>query len=431
MFIDQGKIHVRGGDGGNGIVSFRREKHIPKGGPDGGDGGPGGDVILIVDPQLSTLAELRHRRHFRAEDGASGGPGNRTGRSGGDREIRVPPGTTVRGEDGRLIADLLEPGQRQVVARGGRAGRGNARFSSSRHRAPAFREIGEPGQEFWIELELKLLADVGLVGFPNAGKSTLLSVVSSARPQVADYPFTTLEPHLGVVSLDYERSFVMADLPGLIEGAHRGVGLGTEFLRHAERTTVILHLVDLADPAEKDPIAAFREIDEELAAYGHGLQSRPRIVVGTKTDVPRAREAWSEFEEWLSQRGHRGMAISAATHEGIRELLEATWQLLAITRQSQAERGEQPSGYRVYRAEDVDDFAVEREGSLWVVRSPRYERWVAMTDFDSHEAVLHLNARLRRSGLYERLKEAGIEEGESVKIGGVELEYEENPSRGG
>jgi len=428
VFIDRGKILVRGGDGGHGIVSFRREKHIPKGGPDGGDGGPGGDVVLVVDTQLSTLAELRHRRHFHAEKGTSGGPNNRTGKKGVDRQIRVPPGTTVYDDQGRVIADLVEPEQREVVARGGRGGRGNARFSSNRHRAPAFREMGEPGQEQWIELELKLLADVGLVGNPNAGKSTLLSVVSSARPQVADYPFTTLEPNLGVVALDYERSFVIADLPGLIQGAHQGVGLGTEFLRHAERTTVILHLVDLADPAGKDPADAFLEIEEELRAYGHGLVSRPRIVVGTKMDLPEAQEAWERFSRWLLEQGYRGHSISAATQQGVDPLMEETYRLLVDAREEAAANDSTPTGYRIYRAEDADEMSIEwndRE-QVWEVQSARYERWVAMTDFASREGLMHLNARLRRSGLYERLREHGVDEGDTVRIGEAEFEYEES-----
>ncbi|MFO7941067.1 MAG: GTPase ObgE [Bacillota bacterium] len=428
MFIDRGRIFVRGGDGGHGIVSFRREKHIPKGGPDGGDGGAGGDVVLVVDSQLSTLSELRHKSHFRAQDGQSGGPAKRTGGTGEDLTIRVPPGTSVYDDRGRLLGDMVEDGERLVAARGGRGGRGNARFVSNRHRAPSFREKGEPGEEAWIQIELKLLADVGLVGYPNAGKSTLLSVISSARPRVADYPFTTLEPHLGVVTLDYERSFVVADLPGLIEGAHKGVGLGTEFLRHAERTEIILHLVDLSDPSGKDPVEAFEEIDEELRAYGHGLHSRPRIVVGTKMDLTGSRAVWDDFAREISERGYPVRRISAVTGDGVPGLMSETYRLLTEAKERGEKEGTKPSGYRVYRSEDIDDISIEwdEDERAWIVKSPRYQRWIAMTDFESREAILHLNARLRRSGLYERLEEAGVEEGDSVRVGEVEFEYEED-----
>ncbi|MFP4201132.1 MAG: GTPase ObgE, partial [Clostridia bacterium] len=358
----------------------------------------------------------------------SGGPANRTGKTGEDLLIRIPPGTAVYDDRGRLLGDMIEDGQRLVVARGGRGGRGNARFVSNRHRAPSFREKGEPGAEVWISLELKLLADVGLVGYPNAGKSTLLSVISSARPRVADYPFTTLEPHLGVVSLDYERSFVVADLPGLIEGAHKGVGLGTEFLRHAERTQVILHLVDLSDPSGKDPLEAFEEIDEELRAYDHGLHSRPRIVVGTKIDLTGSREAWDGFARAISERGYPVRKISAATGSGVSELMAETYLLLEQARARADEEGAKPSGYRVYRSEDIDDISIEWDDDerIWIVTSSRYDRWIAMTDFDSREAILHLNARLRRSGLYEKLEEAGVKEGDSVRVGEVEFEYEKD-----
>ena len=427
MFIDRARIMVKGGDGGNGIVSFRREKHIPKGGPNGGDGGAGGDVILVVDSQMTTLSTFERRSHFMAKNGTHGGGKKRHGKHGDDLEVNVPPGTVVL-EDGRLVADMVEPGQRLVVARGGRGGRGNARFATPRHRSPRFAEKGEPGEEKWINLELKLLADVGLVGLPNAGKSTLLSVISAAKPDVADYPFTTLKPNLGVVELDFERSFVVADLPGLIKGAHEGVGLGDEFLRHAERTSVLLHLVDPADPSGKSPAEAFREIDHELGAYEVDLSGRPRIVVGTKMDLPEARESWEEFESWLTERGLETAAISAATHEGIDDLVMMTWELLQDHRRREDEDGgvtpQRPAGFKVYRAEETDVPRVELVGEEWVVSDKRFERWILMTDTGNEEALDYLNRRLKRAGLYEILEEAGVREGDLVRIGEVQFEYE-------
>lgn len=425
MFIDRAKIMVTGGDGGDGAAAFRREKHISKGGPDGGDGGSGGDVVLVVRDGMTTLSAFRRRSHFRAGHGARGRGKKMHGKGGQDEEIPIPPGTVVRDDQGRLIADMVEAGQRQVVAEGGRGGRGNARFATSRFRTPRFAEKGEPGETMWIELELKLLADVGLIGLPNAGKSTLLSVISAARPEIADYPFTTLEPNLGVVSLDYDRSFVVADLPGLIRGAHKGVGLGDEFLRHAERTAVLLHLVDLADPGEKTPREAFSEIDEELAAYDVDLSARPRAVVGTKTDLPGTGEVWEEFSEWVESRGHRAVCISAVTREGVDELLRITWGLLVEARRDDSGvKVEQPVGFKVYRAEGDEPVRVRRTDDGWVVQDPRYERWVKMTDMENDEAVEHLNGRLRRSGLYELLEEEGVREGDVVRIADAEFEYE-------
>ncbi len=425
MFIDRAKIMVRGGDGGDGAAAFRREKHIPKGGPDGGDGGAGGDVVLVVQKGLTTLSAFRRRSHFRAGHGTRGRGKKMHGKGGQSVEIPIPPGTIVRDDQGRLIADMVEEGQRQVVARGGRGGRGNARFATSKYRAPRFAEKGEPGEELWIEMELKLLADVGLIGLPNAGKSTFLSVISAARPEIADYPFTTLEPNLGVVSLDFDRSYVVADLPGLIGGAHRGVGLGDEFLRHAERTAVLLHLVDLADPSGKSPREAFSEIDEELAAYEVDLSSRPRIVVGTKLDLPESDEIWEMFGQWVESRGHRVTAISSATHKGVDELLNATWELLVEARADDHDvKVDQPVGFKVYRADEEESVRVQRTEDGWVVQDSRYERWVKMADMENDEAVEHLNQRLRRSGLYELLEEAGVREGDAVRIGDAEFEYE-------
>lgn len=322
MFYDRARIYVKAGDGGNGAVSFRREKYVPRGGPNGGDGGDGGDVVLVASPDLRTLLDFQYRRHFRAERGRHGEGKNRHGRSGEDLRIPVPPGTQVReAETGELLADLDRPGRQVVVAKGGRGGRGNARFASSQNRTPTYAQPGQLGEERWLLLELKLLADVGLVGLPNAGKSTLLAQISAARPKVADYPFTTVEPHLGVVKLPYARSFVVADIPGLIEGAHLGAGLGHDFLRHLERTRLLVHLVSLS-PQDGDAMENFQVINRELALYDPPLTGKPVLVAANKLDLPEAQAAWPRFKEQLQQLGGWEVwPISGATGEGVQELL--------------------------------------------------------------------------------------------------------------
>ncbi len=332
MFIDRVKVYVRGGDGGRGCVSFRREKYVPRGGPDGGDGGHGGDVVLEVDPHLSTLLDFKYRPVNRAKRGEHGKGKRQRGRDAPPLVLRVPPGTVVKdAETGEVLVDLTEPGQRFVVAKGGRGGRGNVHFAKPWRQAPRYAEEGAPGEERWIMLELKLIADVGLVGLPNAGKSTLLSRVSKARPKVADYPFTTLVPYLGVVSLPGYRSFVMADIPGIIEKAHEGAGLGLEFLRHVERTRVLIHLVDLSD-MERRPWEALEVVSKELGAYGAGLEEKPRMVVGTKLDLIEARDGVVSFAEKVEALGFPFCAVSAVTGEGVDDFLERTWQLLAQVR---------------------------------------------------------------------------------------------------
>ncbi len=332
MFIDRAVIYVKGGDGGNGCMSFRREKFVPKGGPDGGDGGSGGDVILLADENLSTLLDFQYRRHFRAQRGAHGEGALRAGRRGGSLIVPVPVGTIVRDVAAQdILADLVQHGQRVVVARGGRGGRGNARFKTPTRRAPRHAEPGEQGQERTVELELKLIADVGLVGFPNAGKSTLLTRVSAARPKIADYPFTTTEPYLGVVGLPDGRSFVLADIPGLIEGAHRGAGLGHTFLRHLSRTTVLIHLVDLAAP-DRDPLVDFQTVNDELQRYDPGLAARPQLVALNKIDVPSAHARVPEITGAIAPRGYHVFAISGATGEGVEALMKAAADALAEAR---------------------------------------------------------------------------------------------------
>jgi GTPase len=347
MFIDRAVLYVKAGDGGNGIVSFRREKFIPKGGPNGGDGGQGGDVILVADEGLSTLLDFQHRRHFRAQRGGHGEGSNRTGRRGGSLVVPVPVGTVVRDRATKeLLGDLVHHGQRLVVARAGRGGRGNARFATATRRVPRQAEPGGAGEERTIELELRLIADVGLVGFPNAGKSTLLRAVSAARPKVADYPFTTTEPYLGLVAVPDGRSFVLADIPGLIEGASQGAGLGHTFLRHISRTTVLIHLVDLA-AEDRDPVADFHTVNDELGRYDPVLMERPMLVALTKIDAAASRAHAGDVRRTIEALGYTVFVISAMTGEGVDAVMTAAADLLATTRQSALRDGaaaEAPAG---------------------------------------------------------------------------------------
>jgi GTP-binding protein len=340
MFIDRATIYVKAGDGGNGIVSFRREKFVPKGGPNGGDGGHGGDVILVADEGLSTLLDFQHRRHFRAQRGGHGEGSNRTGRRGGSLVVPVPVGTIVREAASKgLLGDLVQHGQRLIVARGGRGGRGNARFATATRRVPRQAEPGGPGEERTVELELRLIADVGLVGVPNAGKSTLLRAVSAARPKVADYPFTTTEPYLGVVAVPDGRSFVLADIPGLIEGASQGAGLGHTFLRHISRTSVLIHLVDLA-AADRDPVADFRAVNDELGRYDPALVARPMLVALNKVDAVATRARAEEVRRSIHALGYAVFLISGLTREGVDALMTAAADLLAAARPSTPRDGE-------------------------------------------------------------------------------------------
>ena len=342
MFVDQARIFVQAGAGGNGVVSWRREKYVPQGGPDGGDGGRGGSVFLEATGDLTTLIDFRYQPRYKAERGGHGQGGKRHGKNGEDRVIKVPVGTQVfDDETGELLVDLVEPGQRWLAARGGRGGRGNARFVTPQRQAPAFAEKGESGEERWLRLELKLLADVGLVGYPNAGKSTLISVISAARPKIADYPFTTLVPNLGVVSIEEGKSFVVADIPGLIEGAHAGVGLGHDFLRHVERTQVLAHIVDASGREGRSPVDDLRVIDRELEAYGAGLSERPQIIVANKMDLPEARENLPAIEAYGAERGREVIPISAVTGEGVRKLVFALWQEVEKARGIAAKEREQ------------------------------------------------------------------------------------------
>lgn len=424
MFVDQVKVYVKGGDGGNGMVAFRREKYVPLGGPAGGDGGKGADVVFEVDEGLRTLMDFRYQRHFKAPRGEHGMSKNQHGKDAEDMVVKVPPGTVVLDADTEeVIADLTKHGQVAVIAKGGRGGRGNTRFATPANPAPELSEHGEPGQERNITLELKLLADVGLVGFPSVGKSTILSVVSAAKPKIAEYHFTTLVPNLGVVETDDGRSFVMADLPGLIEGAHEGVGLGHQFLRHVERTRVIVHVIDMAAMEGRDPYEDYETINNELKAYQYRLTERPQIIVANKMDMPGATENLEQFKEQLSEQ-HPIFAISAITQEGLRELLFAIADQLEETPEFPIFEEEMDRGvHRVlYKHEEAEEkFTISRDSDgTFVLSGAEIERLFKMTDFTRDEPIRRFARQLRGMGVDEALRNKGAKDGDVVRI----LEYE-------
>lgn len=424
QFIDRSKISVRAGDGGNGKSSFRREKFVPKGGPDGGDGGKGGDVVLEVDANVNTLLNFRFNRRYVAENGDAGDRKKQYGRGAADCVIKVPQGTIVKdAETGELLADLTELGQRAIVAKGGRGGRGNAKFKSASRRAPTFAEFGEPGESRELLLELKLLADVGLVGYPSVGKSSLIAAVSSARPEIADYHFTTLVPVLGVVSLGYEKSFVMADIPGLIEGAAEGVGLGHDFLRHIERTKLILHIVDAAAVDGRNPVDDFKKINVELKKYSEKLSKRPQILVANKIDLPQAKENLPALEKLAEQEGIKFFAISAATHENLDALINFVGKQLEEITPEPA----QVDAVKVFDVDKEDDpVIIERNDAAdFIVRNKNLEKIVAMTNFDNSEGLRRFQFIWRMKNLDALLKARGIKEGMTVHIGGLEFEWHE------
>lgn len=421
MFIDQVKIYVKAGDGGNGLVNFRREKYVPHGGPAGGDGGHGGNVVITVSENANTLLDLRYRKHHKAERGENGGINNMHGKDGADREIIVPPGTVVYDDDtDQALADLTEVGQQVIIAKGGRGGRGNARFATAVQQAPTFAEQGEPGEEKWLRLELKLLADVGLVGFPNAGKSTLLAQVSAARPKIADYPFTTLVPNLGVVEVD-GHDFVMADIPGLITGAHQGQGLGHEFLRHVERTRILVHVVDAAGCDGREPLEDFHAINRELELYTPELAERPQLVALNKLDLPDAAERETELVAALTELGYPVFPISAATGQGVRDLMRATYAAL------QAAPKPQPIAVLENWQEPERPLAISRDNEFYVVSGTWVERRIAMTDMQNEDALRRLQRAFQRYGVFDALRAAGIQEGDPVRIRDVEFEFTDEP----
>jgi len=423
MFLDEVKIHVASGKGGDGIVHFRREKYVPRGGPDGGDGGKGGDVVFEVDRHLNSLAPFRRQRHFHAEEGGRGGPSNRTGADGDDSVIRVPPGTMVREADsGKLLTDLTDAEDRLVLLHGGRGGRGNARFANSRNQAPRMAEKGEPGRERWLRLELRLIADVGIIGVPNAGKSTLLSAVSNAKPKIAAYPFTTLVPNLGVVELDDETSFILADVPGLIEGAHEGVGLGFAFLRHVQRTRALIHLID---GASQDPIADYSQINAEMALFEARLSQLPQVVAVSKMDLPQVEAAWPDLQRRLQDLGVEAVPISAVQQNGLRELMYAAHQA-AQQREPVPERPDDDE-LPVYRPGPTPEaFEIQRDpDGVFRISGAAIERSAAMTYWEYDESVRRFQRLLTRIGVEDALREAGVQPGDSVRVGEYELEWME------
>lgn len=426
MFVDELELLLRGGRGGNGVVSFRREKYVPKGGPDGGDGGDGGSVYLWADFTKHSFLDLRYKKLLKAADGGHGQSKNRHGASGADLMVSVPLGTLIRDENQSVIADLTYPGQKALVARGGRGGKGNARFASSRRRVPRLAEKGLPGEERNIFLELKLIAQVGLVGFPNAGKSTLLSRITSAKPKVASYPFTTITPNLGVVRIGDAESFIVADLPGLIEGAHEGAGLGHRFLRHVERNLLLLFLIDISPGAHPDPAEAYFLLENELLLFNSQLVNYPRVIVGNKLDVTGGAEKFELLRETVSDKIGEGdaiFAISAVTGEGIDELVRF------LQKRVNELAGELDlSGMEeLVQLDQIEEspLKIEKDDNIYTIRGTAIERMAAKTDFDNEEALLRFQNYCRRSGLDKEMKKMGIKDGDTVRIGQEEFFYYE------
>lgn len=427
VFLDTARIYAKGGDGGHGAVSFRREKYVPAGGPDGGDGGRGGDVILQVDPGLGTLLDFKYRTHYRAQNGQHGRGSNMHGRRGRDLIVKVPPGTAVKDEaTGEYLADLTEPEQTVVVARGGRGGRGNAQFKTPVRRAPRFAEKGEPGEERWIILELRVIADVGLVGLPNAGKSTLLARISAARPKIAHYPFTTLTPNLGVVALGEGQSFVVADIPGLVEGAHAGVGLGHDFLRHVERTRVLIHVVDVSGLEGRDPVADFRAVNEELRLYRPELAERKQLVAANKLDLEEARQNLPAFREAVEALGYKVFPVSAATGEGLEPLLHAAWEALQdLPRPEPVPVSPDGPAASPRRRAPLSEYTIDREGDAFVVEGEGLARLMARLDLNNEDAVRFLQKVFSDIGLNNALRARGVQTGDTVRVAGVEFEFQD------
>lgn len=422
QFVDQVDIFVKGGDGGDGIVAYRREKYVPRGGPAGGNGGRGGNVVIRADSKLNTLVDLRYKKHYKAERGGNGGPNDKHGSDGKNLVLRVPVGTVVsRTDTGRVIADLTRDGQKVIAAKGGAGGCGNAAFASSTNQTPKFAERGEPSDEVHITLELKLLADVGIIGYPSVGKSTLISRISSAKPKIADYPFTTLVPNLGVVSID-DRSFVVADMPGLIEGAHEGAGLGHQFLRHIERTRLLVHIIDVSGFSGRDPMNDFDAINEELKSYSEKLAQLPQIVALNKADMPAAREIVEQLRPELESRGLEVFEVSALTGQGLQPLLYRI-----------ADRLDELPREEYTPVDEVVRFTVDREEESWdarkvapaeyVVEGRPVEMLVRRTDTQNEYALRRLHRQLEKMGVIKRLRDLGVQEGDSVKIADMEFDF--------
>lgn len=420
MFIDVAKIQVKAGKGGDGVVAWRREKYEPSGGPYGGDGGNGGNIILKADEGIRTLMDFRYKRVYKGENGEDGRTKKQFGKAGKDTILRVPVGTLIKDADtGGVIVDLKEKDQVAVIAKGGRGGRGNAKFATATRQAPGFAEPGAKGQERNIILELKLLADVGLIGFPNVGKSTILSILSAAKPKIANYHFTTLKPNLGVVRVGEEKSFVIADIPGLIEGAHEGAGLGHEFLRHIERTRVLVHVLDISGSEHRDPLEDFYKINRELGQYNEKLKDKPQIIAANKMDIEGAKEGLRKVKEELEQKGYKVYPVSAATMEGIEQLKYAIWDLLTNTELNYETYDEE----FIYVEKEEEPIIVRKENEDYIVEGPFIERLLNATYFDNVDSLRYFQETLRKKGVVDQLIELGIEENDPVFICGYEFEF--------
>jgi len=423
MFHDRARIQVRGGAGGNGVVSFRREAHVPKGGPDGGDGGRGGDIVIVADGSLRDLSGFRRGAHFKAKRGGHGEGANRHGATPEALEVRVPPGTVVEDQESGDRWDMLDPGERALVARGGSGGRGNKQFATATRQSPRFAERGLPGEERTLELRLKLSADAGLVGLPNAGKSSLLARLTRAQPKVADYPFTTLEPVLGTLERD-DRQLVIADIPGLIEGASAGAGLGHEFLAHVERCRLLVHVLDLKPLDGSDPDDNFETVEAELREHGHGLADLPRLLALSKADLVPPEEAEEQIERWRQRLGVEVIATSAATRQGLPELADAIFGRVPPEPRD-ADDHETPATHRVYRPGRGESYSVHRTGpGAFRVEGERIERLIARHDVDNDEALRYVEERLRALGVIKALESAGFEPGDDVEIAGIVFELD-------
>lgn len=423
MFIDKAKIFIKGGKGGNGAISFRREKYVAAGGPDGGDGGKGGNVVFRVELGMTTLMDFKYKRKYAAQNGEDGMRRRRKGRSGDDIIIKVPQGTIVRDvESGRIIADLSTPDKDYVLAKGGNGGWGNDHFATAVRQTPNFAKNGQPGDEREIFLELKLLADVGLVGFPNVGKSTILSRTTKADPKIANYHFTTLEPNLGVVDLGDHRSFVLADIPGIIEGASEGVGLGHEFLRHIERTRILIHVVDVSSIEGRNPIEDFDIINDELSKYDMALEERPQIIAANKTDIIQDEQAYEEFLEEMKKRGYDVYPISAATGKGVDELMQRVYEELSKLPPIQIFEPEMDIENEEYIMDDVG-FSIRKENETYIVEGSWIEAVGGSVNFSDNESLAYFQRALLNKGVIEELINMGIQEGQIVKIGDLEFEF--------
>lgn len=423
MFIDKARIFVKSGNGGNGAVSFRREKYVPAGGPDGGDGGNGASVVFEVDLGLRTLMDFKYQRKYVAEHGEDGSKKRKAGRNGEDLILKVPPGTIIRDEaTGLVIADLKEEGDRAVVAKGGRGGKGNQHFANAVRQAPAFARSGSDGVEKWVVLELKMIADVGLLGFPNVGKSTFLSVVTKAKPKIANYHFTTLTPNLGVVQTKFGESFVLADIPGLIEGAAEGVGLGHDFLRHVERTKVLIHIVDISGLEGRDALDDFDKINGELKLYNEKLATRPQVVVANKMDILEDESIFDEFKNELEGRGYKVFKMSAATRQGVDDVIAYVSELLR-----EAEEIELVSEEEMFRPEldEVQDegLQIDIEDGVYVVTGKSLRRIMYSVNFDDMESLQYFQKAMESQGVFDKLREMGIEDGDTVRIYEIEFEF--------